>query len=207
MVGPRPEQVVPRAVEPSALAAVDDVPGEEVVGALVLDADDEGVVLRAVVGVVEGRRDGVLVRRIGFAVRVGRHQLEVLGDAGAEAAVAGALRIAEEHPLPGRERRAIRDQHPHHGLAVSSQLRVGVQLGELVAFHGHVDHERGRLRRGEVVGADRRSRQDSCRIRVARLRRPGAASAEPAPSGSAPAGGGVSRQPARRAPVAGPPCE
>ena len=121
-----------------------------------LTCGDEGVVLRAVVGVVEGRRHRVLVRGVGLAVRVGRHEREVLGDAGAEAAVAGALRIAEEHTLAGRELRAVRparDQHPHHRLAVLSELHVRVQLGH-VARGGHVDHERRRLRRREIVGAD-----------------------------------------------------
>ncbi len=156
MVGPRPEQVVPRLIEPRAIAAVDDASREEVVVALVLDLGDEGVVLRAVVGVVEGEWHRVLVRRVGLAVRVGRHEREVLGDAGAEATVAGALRIAEKHTLAGRELRAVRtarDQHPHHRLAVLSQLHVRMQLGH-VACGGHVDNERRRLRRREIVEAD-----------------------------------------------------
>ena len=71
VVRPRSEQVVPGAVEPSAIAAIDDVAGEEVVGALVLDRGDERVVLRAVVGVVEGRRHGVLVGRVGSPCELG----------------------------------------------------------------------------------------------------------------------------------------
>ncbi len=74
VVRPRSEQIVPRLIQPRAIRAVDHVLGEELVVALVLHLQHERVVLGAVVGVVERRRNRILVGRIRFAVRVRRQQ-------------------------------------------------------------------------------------------------------------------------------------
>ena len=99
MIRPRAEEIRPRLIQPRALGAVDEVPGEEGVVALVFHLEHERVVLGAVVGVVERRRNRILVGGIRFAVRVGRQRRHVLRDAGAERAIPGARRVADESPL------------------------------------------------------------------------------------------------------------
>ncbi len=115
--------------------------------------------LGAVVGVVERRRHRVAVGRVGFAVRVGRHHRHELGDAGPERLVAGAGRVAHEHPLAADARRPVGpgvQHHADHRVAVGAELDVGVQLGQ-VGLVVDVQFELERPGRGEVVGADRRA--------------------------------------------------
>ena len=159
VVRPRAEEIRPGVLERGAIGAVDHVLREEVVGALVLDLDHEGVVLGAVVGVVERRRHRIAVGRVRFAVRVGRHHRDELGDAGAERLVAGARRVAHEDALAAHARRAIRpgvQHHADHRVAVRAELDVGVQFRQ-VALVVDVQLELQRTGGREVVRADRRA--------------------------------------------------
>ena len=159
VVGPRSQEVVPGALEGLALLTVDHVPGEELVGALVLHLGDEGVVLGAVVGVVEGRGHRVLVRGVRLPVRVGGHEGDELGDAGPERPVARALRVPDEDPLAGHAGDAVGpvgEHHPDHRVSVGAELDVGVQLREVaLVIEVELDLERPRGR--EVVRADPRA--------------------------------------------------
>ena len=159
VVRPRAEEIRPGVLERGAIGAVDHVLREEVVGALVLHLDHEGVVLGAVVGVVERLRHRVAIGRVRFAVRVGRHHRHELGDAGAERLVAGARRVADEDALAAHARRTIRpgvQHHADHRVAVRAELDVGVQFGE-VALVLDVQLELQRTGGREVVRADRRA--------------------------------------------------
>ena len=113
----------------------------------------------------------------------GRHQRDVLGDAGAERPVAGARRIADEDALIGQPRRAVRtvrDHHARHGVSVPAQLGLHMELG---------DGWRRPARRWQTTSpawsrshrARWRCRRDSCRTPARRRRRP-AVSSEGTPS-------------------------
>src|SRR5206468_2929789 len=95
--------------------------------------------------------------RIRLAVRVRREQRHVLGDSRAEGFVAGAARIAEDDALAGVARRTLRtvgNHQPDHGVLVMAELDVGLKLHR-VAAGWHVERERDRLLRREVIAVDR----------------------------------------------------
>ncbi len=164
MIGPRSEEIAPGLVQVRAIGAIDHVLREELVAALVLDLEYERVVLRAVVGIVERRRHGVLVGGIGLAVRVRRQRCHVLGHVGAERPVARALAIGEEHALERVARRAFRPigkHHAHDGVAVFAELRVGLEL-EDVAAGRNLDRERRRSSNREVVSIRACCHRDWC---------------------------------------------
>ena len=115
---------------------------EEVVGALVLDLRDEGVVLGAVVGVVERRRHRILVGGIGLAVRVRRQQREVLGDARAERPIAGARGSPRKTRWPGARAPSGRSATITRTTASRSRpSSASTCSSAMVASGRHVDHE------------------------------------------------------------------
>ena len=157
VVGKCIEEVVPRLVQLCAVGGVEQVFRKKLVGALVFHPEHEGVVLRCVEGAVEGGRHGVLVRRVGLAVGVGRQERDVFSHAGAEIFVAGAGGVAEEHAgltaARGHAGVVVREHEAQDGVAVRAELGVHLEGGGAAGRDG--EFQRDGLGGRKIIGPQR----------------------------------------------------